>query len=115
MERAGDLNYGRQVRHFCGRQWRWMRRTSAHRGSQAGRERSTDCLLGDCELMRRRISVRLDGRLSEPHQAELERHLDRCDACARFAHTLASLTEVLQARMGKVSCLLLLGALTIGT
>ena len=74
-----------------------------------------DCLPGDCELMRLRLSARLDGRLSEPHEAELERHLDSCDACAQFARTLASLTEVLQARMGKVSCLLLLGVLTIGT
>jgi len=87
-----------------------------------------DLLLGDCELMRLRISVRLDGRLSEPHEAELARHLDRCEACAQFARTLAGLTEVLGAHwgrptkqngeaktpMGKVSCLLLLGALTIG-
>jgi predicted anti-sigma-YlaC factor YlaD len=87
-----------------------------------------DLLLGDCELMRLRITARLDGRLSAPHQAELTRHLDRCDACTQFARTLAGLTEVLgaqwgrpttpnpevQAQLGKVSCLLLLGALTIG-
>jgi len=71
--------------------------------------------LGDCELMRLRITTRLDSRLSGHHQAELAAHLDRCDACAQFACRLASLTEVLQTRMGKVSGLLLLGALTIGT
>jgi anti-sigma factor RsiW len=87
-----------------------------------------DSLLGECELMQLRISARLDGRLTEPHQAELARHLDRCDACARFARALAGSTEVLRAvwgrpttpnrevqgQPGKVTCLLLLGALTIG-
>ena len=55
-----------------------------------------DWLSTDCELMRLRISVRLDGELSEAHRAELARHLDRCDACAQFARRLAGLTEVLR-------------------
>jgi anti-sigma factor RsiW len=72
-----------------------MRRTTA---IHARGERSLDRLSStDCELMRLRISARLDGELSEPHQAGLARHLDRCDACARFALALAGLTEVLRA------------------
>jgi hypothetical protein len=76
--------------------------------------------------MRLRISARLDGELSERHQARLARHLDRCDACAQFAHALAGLTEVLRAKWssydaeptgattnGKAGHLLLLGALTL--
>jgi predicted anti-sigma-YlaC factor YlaD len=49
-----------------------------------------------CELTRLRISVRLDGELSALDEASLARHLDRCDACDRFAHALAGLTEVLR-------------------
>jgi hypothetical protein len=86
-----------------------------------------DWLSTDCELMRLRISVRLDDELSEAHQVELARHLDRCDACAQFAHRLAGFTEVLrsdclpstshrdvQAHLGTAArSLLLLGALAI--
>jgi len=81
----------------------------------------------DCEPMRLAISARLDGELSEAEQRELERHLDRCDPCAQFAHGLAGFTEVLrsdclpwtpgrrvQAHVGTAArSLLLLGALAI--
>ena len=81
----------------------------------------------DCEPMRLSISARLDGELSEAEQTELERHLDRCDPCAQFAHGLAGFTEVLrsdcvpwapgrdvQAHIGTATrSLLLLGALAI--
>ena len=64
----------------------------------ARRERDSDPLAStDCELMRLDISVRLDGERSELDQARLTRHLDRCDACAQFAHSLAGFTEVLRA------------------
>ena len=86
-----------------------------------------DWLSTDCELMRLRISARLDGELSGPHRAELARHLEHCDACVRFAHALAGLTEVLRsdrhlttpnrdvhAHAGTtVRSLLLLGTLTV--
>jgi hypothetical protein len=104
-----------------------MRRTPAQ-GLHARREGSLDSPSStDCELMRLRISARLDGELSEFEQAELARHLNRCGACAQFAHALAGLTEVLRAdchprtpgrdvraHVGKaVRTLLLLGALTV--
>ena len=79
-----------------------MRRTPAQR---------IHSLSTDCELMRLRTSARLDGELSEADQAELAGHLDRCDACARFAHGLAGWTEVL--RSDCLRGLLLLGVLAI--
>jgi len=73
-----------------------MRRTPAP-AIHARQERFSDQLaLTDCELMRLRISVRLDRELSELERARLARHLDRCGACAQFARGLAGLTEVLR-------------------
>ena len=80
-----------------------------------------------CEPMRLSISARLDGELAEAEQAELARHLARCDPCAHFARTLTAFTEVLrsdclpwtpgrdvQAHLGTAARgLLLLGALAI--
>jgi anti-sigma factor RsiW len=103
-----------------------MRRTTAQ-AIHARRERSLGLSSSDCELMRLRASARLDDELSEADQAELAQHLDRCDACAQFAHALVGLTEVLrtdcrpmppkrdvQSHMAQaVRSLVLLGALAI--
>jgi anti-sigma factor RsiW len=51
----------------------------------------------DCDLARERISLELDGELS-PHEALLlERHLDRCSACAAFAFDVRRYTDLLRA------------------
>jgi len=66
-------------------------------GTYARRERSSGPLAAtDCELMRLDISIGLDDELSELDQARLARHLERCDPCAQFAHSLAGFTEVLR-------------------
>ena len=50
----------------------------------------------DCERMRESISAELDTELSEIEQQRLAQHLERCQACAGFALTLAMLTDVLR-------------------
>jgi hypothetical protein len=46
--------------------------------------------------MRRSISLRLDGELSDLGQQRLARHLNHCRTCAQFAVALAYLTEALR-------------------
>jgi anti-sigma factor RsiW len=43
------------------------------------------------------VSLRLDGELSQLEGALLERHLDRCPACAEFAADASALTRELRA------------------
>jgi anti-sigma factor RsiW len=50
-----------------------------------------------CDRARHAVSLRLDGELSQLERALLERHLDRCPACADFAADTAVLTNALRA------------------
>jgi anti-sigma factor RsiW len=50
-----------------------------------------------CEHARERLSLQLDGELPEFEVALLERHLDRCGACAAFAFDVRESTELLRA------------------
>jgi predicted anti-sigma-YlaC factor YlaD len=50
-----------------------------------------------CERARRWISLDLDAETSELEDAALQRHLERCTACASLAEELRGLTEVLRA------------------
>jgi anti-sigma factor RsiW len=50
-----------------------------------------------CDRARQAVSLRLDGELSQLERALLERHLDRCSACAVFADDASALTRELRA------------------
>jgi anti-sigma factor RsiW len=50
-----------------------------------------------CDRARQAVSLRLDSELSQLERALLERHLDRCSACAEFAADAAALTQELRA------------------
>ncbi len=50
-----------------------------------------------CDRARHAVSLRLDGELSQLEGVLLERHLDRCPACAEFAADTAVLTSALRA------------------
>jgi predicted anti-sigma-YlaC factor YlaD len=50
-----------------------------------------------CEQARERLSLQLDGELPEFEVALLERHLDRCGACAAFAADVSESTALLRA------------------
>jgi hypothetical protein len=60
-----------------------------------------------CERARGWASLRLDGELSELESALLRSHLDRCEACARFAcgadHVAAALRLARLERPGPVA------------
>src|SRR6266545_4622365 len=45
-----------------------------------------------CDRARQAVSLGLDSELSQLERVLLERHLDRCAACAEFAADLAALT-----------------------
>lgn len=49
-----------------------------------------------CEQARERLSLQLDGELPEFEVALLERHLDRCAACAAFASGVGESTALLR-------------------
>ena len=50
----------------------------------------------DCEQARERLSLQLDDELSAHEELLLERHLDRCDACAAFASNVREYTQLLR-------------------
>lgn len=50
-----------------------------------------------CDRARQAASVGLDAELSQLERALLDRHLERCAACAEFAADLASITVELRA------------------
>ncbi len=50
----------------------------------------------DCDRARERLSLELDGELSQHAEALLERHLSRCAACSLFADDLRRYTELLR-------------------
>ena len=50
-----------------------------------------------CDRARARVSLELDGELSEFEVSLLERHLQRCAACAAFASDARAATELLRA------------------
>lgn len=50
-----------------------------------------------CDRARARISLDLDGELSEFETSLLDRHLRRCDACAAFASDARVATDLLRA------------------
>lgn len=50
----------------------------------------------DCDMMRERISLELDGELSPHESSLLERHVVACPACAAFAADAARYTELLR-------------------
>src|SRR5215211_2881455 len=50
-----------------------------------------------CDRARHAVSLRLDDELSQLERALLDRHLDRCPACADFAADTATLTHQLRA------------------
>jgi predicted anti-sigma-YlaC factor YlaD len=54
-------------------------------------------LKSGCERAREWVSLDLDGELSELEHALLRAHLDRCAACAAFAHDVRALTGELRA------------------
>jgi anti-sigma factor RsiW len=49
-----------------------------------------------CDRARQAVSLQLDGELSQLERALLERHVDRCSACAEFAADAAALTQELR-------------------
>lgn len=49
-----------------------------------------------CDRARQAVSLHLDGELSQLERALLERHLDRCSACAEFAADASALTQELR-------------------
>jgi predicted anti-sigma-YlaC factor YlaD len=53
-------------------------------------------LAAECERARNRVSLGLDGELSEVEQALLRAHVGRCAACAGFASDLDRLTQELR-------------------
>lgn len=50
-------------------------------------------LTAECERARNRVSLGLDGELSQVEKALLRAHVGRCAACAGFARELGGLTE----------------------
>ena len=54
-------------------------------------------LSAECERARKRVSLGLDGELSQIGQAALRAHVGRCAACAEFALDLEALTQELRA------------------
>ncbi len=50
----------------------------------------------ECERARARVSLGLDGELSEVEQALLRAHVGRCAACAAFARDLEGLAQELR-------------------
>jgi anti-sigma factor RsiW len=46
----------------------------------------------ECERARSRVSLMVDGELSELEQASLRAHVGRCVACARFERDMVALT-----------------------
>ena len=50
-----------------------------------------------CDRAREAVSLALDGELSQLEWALLERHLDRCPACAEFSADVSALTHQLRA------------------
>lgn len=50
-----------------------------------------------CDRAREAASLVLDGELSQLERALLERHLERCPACAEFAADVSALTRELRA------------------
>jgi predicted anti-sigma-YlaC factor YlaD len=50
-----------------------------------------------CDRAREAASLALDGELSQLERALLERHLDRCAACAEFSADVTALTRELRA------------------
>lgn len=50
----------------------------------------------DCLAARQRLSLRLDGELSERDELRLERHLDGCAACAAWAAEQEGVVSVLR-------------------
>jgi anti-sigma factor RsiW len=50
----------------------------------------------DCDRMRERVSLELDGELSPHGSSLLERHLSRCPACAGFASDARRYTTLLR-------------------
>jgi anti-sigma factor RsiW len=51
----------------------------------------------ECERARSRVSLGLDGELSEVEQALLRAHVGRCAACAAFERDIDVLTQELRA------------------
>ena len=54
-------------------------------------------LSAECERARARVSLGLDGELSQVEQALLRAHVGRCAACAGFARDLGGLTREIRA------------------
>src|SRR5690348_8354191 len=52
--------------------------------------------LTDCDRMRERVSLELDGELSPHEFSLLERHLAGCADCAEFASNVARSAEILR-------------------
>jgi len=52
--------------------------------------------MGDCDRMRERVSLELDGELSPHESSLLGRHLLDCPACAEFASGAGRYTELLR-------------------
>jgi anti-sigma factor RsiW len=50
-----------------------------------------------CDRAREAASLALDGELSQLERVLLERHLDRCPACAEFSADVSALTRELRA------------------
>ena len=50
-----------------------------------------------CDRARQAVSLELDGELSQLERVLLERHVDRCSACAEFAADTSVLTQELRA------------------
>jgi predicted anti-sigma-YlaC factor YlaD len=51
----------------------------------------------DCERTRARVSLSLDGELSEIEQVSLRAHVGRCAECSGFERDLSALTKALRA------------------
>jgi predicted anti-sigma-YlaC factor YlaD len=51
----------------------------------------------ECERTRARVSLALDGELSQVERALLRAHVGRCTECAAFARDLDGLTQELRA------------------
>jgi len=54
-------------------------------------------LTGECERARARVSLGLDGELTEAEQAMVRAHVGRCAACAGFAREVEAWTRELRA------------------
>jgi predicted anti-sigma-YlaC factor YlaD len=53
-------------------------------------------LPAECERARSRVSLGLDGELSQVEQASMRAHVGRCARCAEFAHDLERLKLVIR-------------------